>query len=83
MADVRVKISQDNAVLLLAEAEKQEQDPSVVRTSDGWFVVEEGIASKAGVKYETDEDEEADQAAAKKAAAVKKAAAKRESSNQE
>jgi hypothetical protein len=74
MADqknVKVEITQENAVLLLDTAEKDGQDPSVVATSSGHFVVDEALAKKAGVDYTTDADEE--KAAAKQLAADDKA----------
>ena len=57
MADVKVETTQDNATLLLAAAEKDEQDPGVVRsTSKGHFLVDEALAKKAGVEYTTEAD---------------------------
>lgn len=62
--DVRVELSQDNAVLLLAAAEELELDPGVVRTtSDNVFIVPKDVAKKAGVK-EAENDAEADRQAA-------------------
>lgn len=46
---------QDTAVLLLAAAEQNGGDPSVVRTTTGAFVVPEEIAEAAGVSYNSDE----------------------------
>jgi hypothetical protein len=82
MSDVRVAISQDNAILLLDAADKAGEDPAVVRTSDNWFVVDEDIAKDAGVEYEVDEDEKAELAAeraAKKAATAQRRAAAKKS----
>lgn len=61
MGDVRVPYgdkAQDTAVLLLEAAEKAKQDPSVVRTESGAFVVSEEIAKKAKVDYIKDEEEQ-------------------------
>lgn len=48
--DVRVELTQDNAVLLLAAAQELELDPGVVRTtSDNVLIVPSRVARKAGV----------------------------------
>jgi 2-keto-3-deoxy-L-rhamnonate aldolase RhmA len=90
--DVRVELSKDNAVLLLAAAEELELDPGVVRTtSDNVFIVPSDVAKKAGVKEADDgDDRQAEiakaveaveqsqsEAPAKKAAAKKAAPAKK------
>lgn len=57
MAQVKVEISHDNAVLLLDAAEKAGEPPEVVGTSNNQFVVDEKIAKAAGVDYTTEADE--------------------------
>jgi hypothetical protein len=58
MADVKVEATQDNATLLLAAAEKDKQEPDVVRSTTKGLVVDEALAKKAGVEYVTEADEE-------------------------
>jgi hypothetical protein len=72
----------DNAVLLLAAAEKLDQDPSVVQTSGGAFLVPKDVADEAGVDYESDSEDQPEKTAAKKAPA-KKTAAKKTASKKE
>lgn len=59
---VKVAVSTDNAVLLLAAAEALGRDPSVVvTTSNGWFEVPADLAAKAKVtviEEEGDAEEE-------------------------
>jgi len=70
MADVKVPVSGDNAVLLLAAAEKAGKSADVVRTtSDGHFLVDEAVAKEAGVDYEGKKNGEAETKPVKKAAA--------------
>jgi hypothetical protein len=58
--------AQDTATLLLAEADKGDLDPAVVRSVQGGFMVEQDLADKAGVQYEGGEDKPAKKTAAKK-----------------
>jgi hypothetical protein len=97
MNDVKIPFGEDmkeHAILLLAAAEELDGfDQYDVRTSIGAFVVDEKIAKKAGVDYDSDEDEpvveqtveepEPKKAPAKKTAAkktAKKTAAKKSTS---
>lgn len=57
MADVKVEITHDNAVLLLDAADKAGEGPEVVRTSTGFFTVDEALAKAAGVDHTTADDE--------------------------
>ena len=56
---VRVNgLTSENATLLLEAAQNLDLDASAVRTSSrGHFVVDEEIAKKAGVDYESDDEE--------------------------
>lgn len=47
----------DTATLLLAAAEESGVDQSVVRASSGTFYVPAGIAKKAGVEVQKDDEE--------------------------
>jgi hypothetical protein len=67
MTDVKVPISTDNAVLLLAAAHELGLDPSVVQTRGGTFVVPSEVNDKAFAPRKS----EGDEAPAKKAAAKK------------
>lgn len=63
----------DQAVLLLAAAEKVNGDQSVVRTTDSSFMVPEEVAKEAGLS----EDKPEPKPVAKKAAAKKTSAKKK------
>lgn len=67
----------DQAVLLLAAAEKVEGDQSVVRTTDSSFVVPEKVAKEAGLSEDSPEPKPAAKKAPAKKAAAKKTAAKK------
>lgn len=78
MADTKIKIDRDSAVLLLAAAEELGLSADVVRTTSlGHFLVPEEVAEKAGFSGDdASEDSEAPKPAATKKAAVKAAAKK-------
>lgn len=91
MSEVKVHYSEnvaDNATLLLGAAEELGLEPYVVRTqSEPYYLVPREVAEKAGLDYESDDDEESapeeDSAEEKKPAkktAAKKTAAKKASS---
>jgi hypothetical protein len=65
----------DQAILLLAAAEKTAGDQSLVRTTDSSFVVPEEVAKEAGLS----EDKPEPKPTAAKKAPAKKAAAKKTS----
>lgn len=69
----------DTATLLLAAAEELDQQASVVtnRAGYGEFVTSEEVAKKAGVNYESDEDEAPADSSEEKPKAAKKTAAKK------
>lgn len=92
MAEVKVPLSKDNAVLLLDAAEKAGESADVVRTSGGVFVVDEALAKKAKVDYKTEADEEKeaqerlaadDEASGYKRPGAKKAAAAKTAAHKE
>jgi hypothetical protein len=65
---VKVPISTDNAVLLLAAAHELGLEPSVVQTQGGAFLVPAEVEKKAFAPRKT---EDSDEAPAKKTAAKK------------
>lgn len=88
MAEVQIEQSRDNAILLLAAAEELDLDASVVRSSNGGFVVSEEVAKKAGLSKEARKVDESGDVVedepvkpAKKTTA-KKAAAKKSASKE-
>lgn len=69
---VKVAISTDNAVLLLAAAEALGKDPSVVvSTSNGWFEVPDDVAKKAKVTVIEESVEDVKEAANSRRSAKK------------
>lgn len=61
MSDVNVNATEENAVHLLAAAERAGLDPSVVRTSNGFLVADKALAKDAGVKYLAEDDNDNDE----------------------
>ena len=69
----------ETATLLLAAAEKEHEDQTLVRSVEGGFYVPKDVADEAGVDYDTGDDEDGSateqddkKAPAKKAATAKK-----------
>lgn len=61
MSEVHVPFgdnTQDQAILLLAEAQKAGVGPQAVRTVSGGFMTSQEIAEAAGVEYDRDDEEQ-------------------------